>query len=58
MLQIVTDQQLMEKFFTDNEKVRRSQIVIDWLETINSEDILDNYSEKVDFFAEKQGAMW
>lgn len=48
----------MEEFFNKNDKVRQCQIVIDWLEMINSEDILDNFYNKVGFFTDKTSTMW
>ncbi|KAF6025817.1 NUP107 [Bugula neritina] len=55
---VTTDQQLMEQFFESNDKVRKCQIVVDWLETINSEDVLENFYNKVDFYTGKIGTMW
>lgn len=48
----------MERFYSDNEKVRRCQIAIDWLETINSADVLDSVYEKAKFFTDKNPVMW
>ena len=48
----------MEQFFSDNEKVRRCQIVVDWLEMMNSEDVLDDFYNKVQYFSEKSSVMW
>ena len=56
--QVTTDHQLMEQFFSQNEKVRRCQIVIDWLETCNREDVLDGFYNKVQYFTENTSAMW
>ncbi|XP_067945388.1 nuclear pore complex protein Nup107-like [Watersipora subatra] len=55
---VMTNRQLMEQFFSDNEKVRRCQIVVDWLEMMNSEDVLDDFYNKVQYFSEKSSVMW
>jgi len=55
---VTTDQQLMEQFFKSNDEVRKCQIVVDWLETINSEDVLENSYNKVDYYTGKIGTMW
>lgn len=57
-LQLVSDQELMERFYNENDKVRRCQVVIDWLETMYAEDELENLYHNVDFFTDKTSAMW
>lgn len=48
----------MERFFNENDKVRRCQVVVDWLETMYAEDELENLYHNVNFFTDKTTTMW
>jgi len=48
----------MSQLFSSNDKVRRSQIIIDWLESIAAEDTLPDFYDKVDYFTDKTSTMW